>query len=214
MRLPFSPRTSDTSHILVLLFDLFTLCNFAVLISFSLGCPLSFHAWLTMDSETSSHTLAEGGGNVHTKPDQPAHWRVVASHSLVTEAVLNHRYHGAGTEDDPYVVDFIPHDPRNPMGFSMIKKWAITLLVAFATLAVAFVSSAYTGGIEQVIEQFGCSEEVATLGVSLFVLVSQPDCPVSQPANVRRALPSVRCYGHHSQNFMVVRSSSAPLTLL
>lgn len=56
------------------------------------------------------------------------------------------------------------------MGFPMWKKWAITLLVAFATLALAFVSSAYTGGIEQIIEEFGASEEVVTLGVSLFVL--------------------------------------------
>ena len=56
------------------------------------------------------------------------------------------------------------------MGFSMVKKWSITLLVAIATLAVAFVSSAYTGGINQIIEQFGTSDEIVTLGVSLFVL--------------------------------------------
>lgn len=121
-----------------------------------------------MDSETSSATL--------TEPDAshqgyiPPHWRIVTSHSLVTSAVLKHQYDGAGTEEDPYVVDFIPNDPRNPMGFSMLKKWSITLLVAFATLAVAFVSSAYTGGFEQIIRQFGASQEVVTLGVSLFVL--------------------------------------------
>ena len=44
------------------------------------------------------------------------------------------------------------------------------MIAAVATLAVAFVSSAYTGGIEQIIEQFHVSEEVVTLGVSLFVL--------------------------------------------
>jgi multidrug resistance protein len=37
-------------------------------------------------------------------------------------------------------------------------------------LAVAFVSSAYTGGIDQIIRGFEIGEEVATLGVSLFVL--------------------------------------------
>ncbi len=56
------------------------------------------------------------------------------------------------------------------MGFPMWKKWTITLLVAFATLAVAFVSSAYTGGIEQIISEFGASQEIVTLGVALFVL--------------------------------------------
>ena len=49
-------------------------------------------------------------------------------------------------------------------------KWVLTQLVAVATLAVAFVSSAYTGGLERVIVQFGVSQEVVTLGVSLFVL--------------------------------------------
>lgn len=43
-------------------------------------------------------------------------------------------------------------------------------LVAIATLAVAFVSSAYTGGLGGVITHFHVSEEVVTLGVSLFVL--------------------------------------------
>lgn len=56
------------------------------------------------------------------------------------------------------------------MGFAMWKKWAITLLVAFATLAVAFVSSAYTGGVTQIIVGFHTSDEVVVLGVSLFVL--------------------------------------------
>jgi MFS family permease len=49
-------------------------------------------------------------------------------------------------------------------------KWSITQLVAVATLAVAFVSSAYTGGLDKVIVEFGVSQEVVTLGVSLFVL--------------------------------------------
>lgn len=44
------------------------------------------------------------------------------------------------------------------------------MLVAIATLAVALVSSAYTGGIAQIEEQFHIGSEVATLGVSLFVL--------------------------------------------
>ena len=167
-----------------------------------------------MDGETSSHTLTEAGKSIHTNPAKPAHLRVVASHSLLTEAVLDHRYRGAGTENDPYVVDFIPNDPRNPMGFSMTKKWTITVLVAFVTLAVAFVSSAYTGGIEQVIAQLGCSEEVATLGISLFVLVSQLSPPVSETTNLRRGSLSVRYSGHHCQNFMDARSCSSSHTPL
>lgn len=39
-----------------------------------------------------------------------------------------------------------------------------------ATLAVAFVSSAYSGGVEQILATFNVGEEVVTLGISLFVL--------------------------------------------
>jgi multidrug resistance protein len=97
-------------------------------------------------------------------------WRIVASQTLITDAVVNHPYKGSGTEDDPFIVEYIPNDPRNPMEFSEVKKWFITLTVAIATLAVAFVSSAYTGASLQIIESFNVSEEVFTLGVSLFVL--------------------------------------------
>ena len=121
-------------------------------------------------SDTSSNTLTEVGTHSISERRAPSHWHVVASHALVTPAVLRHHYNGSGTKEDPYVVEFIPNDPRDPMNFSMIKKWSITLLVAVATLAVAFVSSAYTGGISQIIQQFGASGEVVTLGVSVFVL--------------------------------------------
>ncbi|KAL8711764.1 MAG: hypothetical protein Q9220_003935 [cf. Caloplaca sp. 1 TL-2023] len=83
--------------------------------------------------------------------------------------IRNHDYAGSGTEDDPYIVEFIPKDPRNPLGFSTVQKWTITMLVAFVTLAVAFCSSAYSGGIAQMVEDLHTSGEVATLGIALFV---------------------------------------------
>ena len=119
---------------------------------------------------SSSPTLTKMDSESVSKRKVPPHWHVVASQALVTPAVLHHHYHGSGTKKDPFVVEFIPNDPRDPMNFSQTKKWSITMLVAVATLAVAFVSSAYTGGVNQIILQFGASEEVVTLGVSLFVL--------------------------------------------
>src|SRR5271168_4655805 len=71
---------------------------------------------------------------------------------------------------DPYVVEYIPNGQWNPMIFPMWKKWVITVLVAFATLTVAFVSAAHTGGVNQIIEEFQVSDEIVTLGVSPFVL--------------------------------------------
>ncbi|TGO26389.1 hypothetical protein BPAE_0060g00040 [Botrytis paeoniae] len=99
-----------------------------------------------------------------------SHWQLVFDQTHVTPAVLNHRYSGSGTEEDPYVVEYIPNDRRDPMGFPMWKKWAITMLVGVATLAIAFISSGYSGGLEDVVREFEVSVEVATLGISLFVL--------------------------------------------
>lgn len=88
----------------------------------------------------------------------------------VTPAVLEWDYRGSGTSEDPFIVDFVPDDPKNPMKFSEWKKWGITALQAFAVLAVAFVSTAYSGGVSEVIREFHISTEVSILGISLFVL--------------------------------------------
>lgn len=98
------------------------------------------------------------------------YWRQVIDKAGITPAVEDWDYEGSGTHEDPYVVAWTDNDPRNPMNYSMITKWSITLLVGFATLAVAFVSSAFSGGVESIIAEFECSQEVVTLGLSLFVL--------------------------------------------
>ncbi|KAJ5247442.1 hypothetical protein N7468_002425 [Penicillium chermesinum] len=98
------------------------------------------------------------------------YWRLIIDQGVVTPEIINYPYSGSGTEDDPYSVSWIPDDPRNPMLFSEVEKWTYTMLVAFATLAVSLVSSAYTGGVLEIEQDFGIGNEVATLGVSLFVL--------------------------------------------
>ncbi|TKA80314.1 hypothetical protein B0A55_02199 [Friedmanniomyces simplex] len=105
-----------------------------------------------------------------SKPGQIPHMRQVFDQAGVTPDVLKHSYDGSGTEADPYVVTWIDNDPRNPMLYGKVKKWGLTMLVAIATLAVAFVSSAYSGGASEVIAEFGCSEEIYTLGLTFFVL--------------------------------------------
>lgn len=103
-------------------------------------------------------------------PSKIPFWRLIFDQSVVTEEVMQFSYTGSGTEDDPYAVVWIPADPRNPMNFRPIKKWSITLLVSFVTLAVSLVSSAFSGGMSQIMEDFGAPQEIVILGVSLFVL--------------------------------------------
>lgn len=105
------------------------------------------------------------------KPNEKlSYWKRQFDLAGVTPAVMEWKYRGSGTTDDPFIVDFLPEDPKNPMKFSTRRKWGITGLQAIAVLAVTFVSTAYSGGIGEVIREFGVSEEIAILGISLFVL--------------------------------------------
>ena len=97
-------------------------------------------------------------------------WRQVVDQGAVTQDVLNYTYPGSGTQEDPFVVSWIPNDPRNPMLMSTSKKVGITIVVSAAALSVAVGSSAYSGAMEQVIEDLDVGNEVATLGLSLFVI--------------------------------------------
>ncbi|KAK8101879.1 putative mfs-multidrug-resistance transporter [Apiospora kogelbergensis] len=132
---------------------------------------------MASETDTKPHQQQPGDGKQQhnhdlepTAPHKIPYWRIVFDQTGITDSVLNHPYPGSGTPEDPYVINWIPHDPRNPFNFSTVTKWFITFTVALATLAVALVSSAYSGGIRQIIMEFGINQEVATLGVSLFVL--------------------------------------------
>ena len=84
--------------------------------------------------------------------------------------LLNSTQVGHGTDESPYIIDWLDGDREDPQGWRPAYKWFCTMVVALATLAVSFNSSAYSGSVVQIIEQFHCSQEVAILGISLFVL--------------------------------------------
>lgn len=84
--------------------------------------------------------------------------------------VCNQDYTGNGTDDDPYIIDYLHNDSQDAMNFSKRRKWAIAILQSLCTFSVTFASSVYVSGIKGVMQHFGVSAEVATLGLSLFVL--------------------------------------------
>ncbi|KAL4918508.1 hypothetical protein BDW62DRAFT_200882 [Aspergillus aurantiobrunneus] len=98
------------------------------------------------------------------------YWQLITNHGVLTDRILDHKYTGSGTQDSPYVVTWIEDDRRSPMQWPRPVKWTYTLLVAFATLAVALVSSAYSGGLPEILQEFDIGSEVGTLGLSLFVV--------------------------------------------
>ncbi|KAJ5146653.1 hypothetical protein N7526_000005 [Penicillium atrosanguineum] len=97
------------------------------------------------------------------------YWRLLTDQGIITREILAFEYVGAGTDNDPFAVTWIPNDPRNPLLFSTVKKVIITLAISFSTLTVSLTSSAYSGSIHQVMLYFEVSTEVATVGLSLFV---------------------------------------------
>lgn len=96
--------------------------------------------------------------------------RLMLDHGTLDPHTLEHRFPGSGTEQDPYIVGWTAHDPRNPLLFKDRTKWLWTLLVALANMAVALATSAYTAPSKELIRDFGISQEVFELGLSLFVL--------------------------------------------
>lgn len=125
---------------------------------------------ITTSSSASSITAHDNDVEAQQPHAKASHFSLVFDQAGLTQEVLDHKYVGEGTLESPYLVEFLPNDPRNAMTFSQTKKWTITVLQALATLAVAFVSTAYSGGLTEILMDFGVSTEVVILGISLFVL--------------------------------------------
>ncbi|KAI1326081.1 major facilitator superfamily transporter [Xylariaceae sp. FL0255] len=105
------------------------------------------------------------------KPNNDLSWfQIQFNHTSITPAVVEWRYKGQGTPENPYVVDFIADDHRNALLWTPFRKWSITALKAISVLAVTFVSTAYSSEIGSLIEEFHISTLGALAGVSLFVL--------------------------------------------
>lgn len=83
------------------------------------------------------------------------------------ERILNQKYQGSGTDSDPYLVDWLPDDPEDPQQWQATYKWFTIAIASFATLAVALSSSAYSGGVQSLMAEFGVSSELLTAGLSL-----------------------------------------------
>lgn len=103
-------------------------------------------------------------------PSEISFRHMIFDQGAVTQTIIDAPYEGKGTDQEPYIVTWLPDDPRNPVEFKKSSKWFITLLASSSSLAVSLGSSTYSGGLGKIISHFQCSREVAILGVSLFVL--------------------------------------------
>lgn len=89
----------------------------------------------------------------------------------------SHYNHASGQKIDPEKgrdVDIIdwdgPDDPENPMNWSRNKKFFVTFEICLLTFSIYIGSAIYTSGLTGVMMQFGVSQTVAILGLTLFVI--------------------------------------------
>ncbi|EEP79103.1 hypothetical protein UREG_03949 [Uncinocarpus reesii 1704] len=75
-----------------------------------------------------------------------------------------------GKIEDYELVTFKVGDPENPKNWSKAYKWYYTMVVAFTCFVVAFASSVITADLIGVEKEFGVSEEVSLLTITLFVI--------------------------------------------
>jgi hypothetical protein len=111
-------------------------------------------------------------GATHEKPGITA--QDTASFALTRPSTertaCDQQFTGEGTDANPFIVNHLQDDPENAMKFSRGQKWSIAMVHSLATFALTFASSVYVSGIRAISQQFRVSDEVATLGLSLFVL--------------------------------------------
>ncbi|KAL8393158.1 hypothetical protein RB595_003090 [Gaeumannomyces hyphopodioides] len=79
---------------------------------------------------------------------------------------------GQSPERDPFEVCFEKgeKDPLCPRSMGIARKWMIVLVTSCGSLCVTCASSIYTSSYGPMNAEFGCSNLVATIGLSTFVL--------------------------------------------
>lgn len=119
---------------------------------------------LSSDDTLSSHaTGLEHVGTAHSQAQ---------SQGQQTRTVTRQRT----AKDDPAVWpdDIVtwdgPDDPANPMNWPKLKKGAITILLGLMTMGASFASSSFSPTFDAVSAEFGVSQEVTILTLSLYVL--------------------------------------------
>ena len=70
----------------------------------------------------------------------------------------------------PIFVTFHEHDPENPRNFPKWKKWYITCFVSGLNVVSCLCAGGYSSAATQISEHFNVSAEIATLGLSMYIL--------------------------------------------
>ncbi|TIB11219.1 hypothetical protein E3P89_02435 [Wallemia ichthyophaga] len=72
-------------------------------------------------------------------------------------------------EKDPFFVEFTPGDPENPKNWKTWYKWHCTMLSSVLILNSTLASSIPSSALQNVMQEFGVSQETATVQITLFL---------------------------------------------
>ncbi|GKZ38060.1 hypothetical protein AbraIFM66950_009975 [Aspergillus brasiliensis] len=92
-----------------------------------------------------------------------------ADEEAAAERVLSNKDEEASDASEGFVVGWDDNDPRNPRNFNTIRRWLIVIICSSGSLCVTCTSSMYTVTYDQIMIEFNCSREIATLGLSFFI---------------------------------------------
>jgi hypothetical protein len=67
-------------------------------------------------------------------------------------------------------ITFSPNDKDNPRNWSKAQKWYITCFASSLNVLSCLCAGGYSSGVGQLVEEFGVSDEVGTLGLSMYIL--------------------------------------------
>lgn len=93
----------------------------------------------------------------------------------VAKPYRNNRLSADASASRPYLnanghLDFAPDDIENPKNWSVTRRWLITLLAIILVVNATFASSSPSGCLGGISREFGVSEEVSGLVITLFLL--------------------------------------------
>jgi len=107
-----------------------------------------------------------GSSSINSTPSQEG--SVISDPRYSTSRIQQFRQED-GNYSKPFVV-FPEGDPENPKNWPTREKWKVLIPLCLLYLSVNWAASAYSPTSKDVQKEFGVSEELAQLPLSLFIL--------------------------------------------